>query len=319
VLRVNLFSKLLWSAVVGLGLGACECRGQVGASSSGGAGAGPAELAFEVASVRENRSGISAQKENFPLGPGDVYAATGGVFSATNVPLILYITFAYKITNNEALAMQKVLPERVSQERYDIQARSEKKDPTKDEMRLMMRSLLAERFKLVVHTETREVPVFALTLVKAEKTGPKLQAHPAGDSCSSDASAEMNPGRGPAPPEAVVGGFPVVCGGILYVPGTGVGRLSFGARNVTMAVIANAMPSWGGLGRPVVDKTGLTGMWDFAMEFTPEGSTDTGNSTVVTGPTFLQALKEQLGLKLDAEKDPVDSLVVDHVERPSAN
>jgi uncharacterized protein (TIGR03435 family) len=117
----------------------------------------------------------------------------------------------------------------------------------------------------------------------------------------------------------VKGGFPAVCGGILYVPGTGVGRLSFGARNVSIAVIANAMPSWGALERPVLDKTGLTGMWDFAMEFTPEGSTDTGNSPVVTGPTFLQALKEQLGLKLNAEKGPVDSLVVDHVERPSAN
>ncbi len=250
------------------------------------------------------------------MGPGDVYAATGGVFSATNVPLILYITFAYKISNNEALAMQKVLPEWVSQERYDVQARSEKKDPTKDEMRLMMRALLAERFKLVVHTETKEVPVFALTLVKAGKTGPKLQAHPADDSCSSDASAELNPSRsGPAPPEAVKGGFPAVCGGILYVPGTGVGRLSFGARNVTMASIANAMPSWGALGRPVVDKTGLTGMWDFAMEFTPEGSGD----AVASAPTFLQALKEQLGLKLESEKGPVDSLVVDHVERPSAN
>jgi uncharacterized protein (TIGR03435 family) len=292
------------------GLGVCECRGQAAAGGT---------LAFEVASVRENRSGTSAQRQNFPLGPGDVYAATGGVFSATNVPLILYITFAYKITNNEALAMQKVLPEWVSQERYDIQARSEKKDPTKDEMRMMMRALLAERFKLVVHTETKEVPVLVLRVVKPGKTGPRLRAHPADEPCSSDASAELNPGTGPAPPEAVKGGFPSVCGGIMYVPGTGIGRLSFGARNVSMASIANAMPSWGALERPVVDKTGLTGMWDFSMEFTPEGSTDEGHSTVVTGPTFLQALGEQLGLKLDSEKGPVDSLVVDHVERPSAN
>jgi uncharacterized protein (TIGR03435 family) len=303
-----------------MGLSGCVCEAQVPA-------AGPSEavkpevgaLAFEVASVRVNRSGVSAMKQGFPLGPGDVYGVTGGVFSATNVPLILYITFAYKITNNEALAMQKVLPEWVSTERYDVQARSEKKDPTKDEMRMMMRALLAERFKLAVHVETKEVPVFALTLEKPGKTGPRLQAHPADEPCSSDASKEMNPGRGPAPPEAVKGGFPAVCGGILYVPGTGVGRLSFGARNVSIAVIANAMPSWGALERPVLDKTGLTGMWDFAMEFTPEGSTDTGNSPVVTGPTFLQALKEQLGLKLNAEKGPVDSLVVDHVERPSAN
>jgi uncharacterized protein (TIGR03435 family) len=300
---------VLCAVVAAMALGECVCRAQLpGATSSAG-------LAFEVASVRENRSG-GAERQNIPMGPGDVYAATGGVFSATNVPLILYITFAYKITNNEALAMQKVLPEWVSQERYDIQARSEKKDPTKDEMRLMMRALLAERFKLAVHTETKEVPVFALTVVRPGKTGPKLQAHPVGDSCSSDASAELNPSRsGPAPPEAVKGGFPAVCGGILYVPGTGVGRLSFGARNLSMAAIANAMPSWGALGRPVVDKTGLTGMWDFVMEFTPEGSGD----AVASGPTFLQALKEQLGLKLESEKGPVDSLVVDHVERPSAN
>ena len=285
------------------------------AVGAGACAAQTSSLAFEVASVRENRGGGSAERQNIPMGPGDVYAQTGGVFSATNVPLILYITFAYKITNNEALAMQKVLPEWVSTTRYDVQVRSEKKDPTKDEMRMMMRALLAERFKLVVHVETKEVPMFALTLVKEGKTGPKLRAHPAGEACSSDASAELNPGRGPAAPEAVKGGFPAVCGGILYVPGTGVGRLSFGARNVTMASIANAMPSWGALGRPVVDKTGLAGMWDFAMEFTPEGPGD----AVATGPTFLQALKEQLGLKLDGEKGPVHSLVVDHVERPSAN
>ena len=299
---------VLGAVLAAMALGGCVCRAQVAAATS----AGPV---FEVASVRENRSG-GAERQNIPMGPGDVYAATGGVFSATNVPLILYITFAYKITNNEALAMQKVLPEWVSSTRYDVQARSEKKDPTKDDMRLMMRALLAERFKLAVHTETKEVPVFALMLVTPGKTGPKLQAHPAGDSCSSDASAELNPSRsGPTPPEAVKGGFPAVCGGILYVPGTGVGRLSFGARNVTMASIANAMPSWGALGRPVVDKTGLTGMWDFAMEFTPEGSGD----AVAMAPTFLQALREQPGLKLESEKGSVDSLVVDHVERPSAN
>jgi uncharacterized protein (TIGR03435 family) len=306
--RRSLVERVVLAAVLAAVAVSCVCRAQVAAATS-------AAPVFEVASVRENKSG-GPERQNIPMGPGDVYAATGGVFSATNVPLILYITFAYKISNNEALAMQKVLPEWVSSTRYDVQARSEKKDPTKDDMRLMMRALLAERFKLVVHTETKEVPVFALLVVRPGKTGPKLQAHPAEDSCSSDASAELNPSRsGPALPEAVKGGFPAVCGGILYVPGTGVGRLSFGARNVTMASIANAMPSWGGLGRPVVDKTGLTGMWDFAMEFTPEGSGD----SVATAPTFLQALKEQLGLKLESEKGLVDSLVVDHVERPSAN
>jgi uncharacterized protein (TIGR03435 family) len=301
---------VLCAVVVAMGLGACVCGAQVAGSS----------LTFDVASVRENRSDSTVQRQSFPMGPGDVYAETGGVFSATNVPLMLYITFAYKISNNEAMAMQKALPEWVSSTRYDVQARSEKKNPTKDEMRMMMRALLAERFKLVVHTETKEVPVFALTVVKPGKTGPKLQQHPADEGCSSDASAEMNrgPRSGPTPPEAVKGGFPAVCGGILYVPGTGIGRLSFGARNVSMATIANAMPSWGALGRPVVDKTGLTGMWDFAMEFTPEGSGD-AVATAPTGPTFLQALKEQLGLKLDGEKGSVDSLVVDHVERASAN
>jgi hypothetical protein len=128
------------------------------------------KLAFDVASVRQNKSG-SKPESNFPLGPGDMYAQTGGVFSASDQTLITYIAFAYKLTISQAEIVRQHLPEWVMSDRFDIEARTEDRDPTKDQMRAMMQSLLADRFQLKVHDEARQLPVFGLVLAKAGQDG----------------------------------------------------------------------------------------------------------------------------------------------------
>jgi uncharacterized protein (TIGR03435 family) len=275
---------------------------------------------FDVASVKQNKSD-DKPKSNFLLGPGDVYAPNGGLFSASSTPLIVYIAFAYKLTNNQLQFLRSGLPDWVSFDRFDIQARSEG-SPTKDEMRLMMRSLLADRFKLTVHNETRQVPVLALLLSKPEKTGPRLRPHPNDSSCSTTLAPEPDRGSSAAT-SSTADGFPQTCGGPVLIPTSAPGRLSVGARNVNIGLIASALPDWGALGRPVLDRTELSGTFDFTLEWAPEThhSMASGMDTLseTSGPTFLEALQEQLGLKLEAQKGPVDFIVVDHIEHLSLN
>jgi uncharacterized protein (TIGR03435 family) len=105
------------------------------------------------------------------------------------------------------------------------------------------------------------------------------------------------------------------------MPTSAPGRLRLGGRNVTMELIASTLSVPGGAERPVLDKTGLTGTFDFWIEYAPSDSPPPGaiSQPDATGPTFLQALQEQLGLKLESQTGPVDVLVLDHVEQPSEN
>ena len=139
---------------------------------------------FEVTSVRLNKTDSTAYS-NFPLGPGDVYVSNGGRFLATGLPLITYVAFAYKIIGNQAQYLLPQFPEWAKTDRYDIEARAEG-NPGKDQMRVMMRGLLAERFRLKVHTENREVPVLAFMLDKPGKTGPQLWLHTESDNCPTE-------------------------------------------------------------------------------------------------------------------------------------
>jgi uncharacterized protein (TIGR03435 family) len=266
---------------------------------------------FEVASVKPNKSGDSATSANVSMGPGTAFVPTGGRFTAINFPLITNISFAYKVLPNQATLLLHQLPEWVTTDRFDIEARAEG-NPAKDELRLMMQSLLADRFKLAIHNEVRQVPVFALVLSKAGKTGPGMQPHPDDSSCMS------NP-----PPDELNSRFPALCGGIVVMPHPPVFMNKYGGRNVTMAFLANSFKGIGHLDRPVIDQTGLSGTWDFVLEWAP----DTNNppppgadpQPEPSGPPFLTALTEQLGLKLETQKGPVDVLVLDHVEHPSGN
>jgi hypothetical protein len=118
---------------------------------------------FEVVSVKPNTSNGPANSR-FPLGPGDAFVP-GSLFSATNQPLIAYLRFAYKLGQSDLPS----LPAWVYDDRFDIEARAQG-NPTKDQMRLMMQSLLTDRFKLITSTKRQSKPVFRLVLAKPGKT-----------------------------------------------------------------------------------------------------------------------------------------------------
>ena len=172
----------------------------------------------------------------------------------------------------------------------------------------------------MIHYETRRLPVFALVLDRPGKTGPQLQPYPDGSPC--DPSIPTGTNLAPGPRQPVAGGFPAICGGYAAMQASVPGRVRTGARNVTIQIMADQFPGLGnGVDRPVVDQTGLIGTFDFWFEWTPElnGPVPAGSTFQPdpSGPTFLEALKEQLGLKLLAQTGPVDVLVIDHVEEPS--
>jgi len=279
----------------------------------------PGKLEFDVASVKQNRSD-DRPTMNFSLGPSAMYTPNGGYFAATNMPVFQYIAFAYKLTNYQLMSLLRELPKWVTTDHFDIQARAEG-DPTKDQMRLMMRALLADRFKLTAHRETRQVPVFALVLAKPAKTGPHLRPHPSDDtSCSTVPAPMPAPGTEPAHIPTIAGGFPGTCGGVMGMPASRPGHVSLGARDVNMGMIAAGLTGpLSNVDRPVLDQTGLSGTYDFVMEFVPEPTSGAPTNSDTSGATFLEALTEQLGLKLVPRKAPVDVIVLDHIEHPSAN
>ncbi len=266
----------------------------------------PAAPQFEVASIKLNKSG-DPPTSNFPLGPGDVYVRNGGYFSATGFPLITYIAFAYKVIGYQSQYLQPQLPDWAMTERYDIQARASG-DPGKDEMRMMMRALLADRFKLAMRYEDREVPVLAFILAKGGKTGPELRLHSDSSPCPTEQPSASAP--------AIVDGLPVFCNGIYPLSPSVPGRLRFGGRNVSVGFIADTFSAATNSGRPVIDQTGLGGKVDFTLEWMPERRDAQSDAP---GPSFEEALREQLGIKLQSQKDTVSVLKVDHIERPSAN
>jgi uncharacterized protein (TIGR03435 family) len=288
-------------------------------ATSGFAQQTAAKPEFDVASVRQERSNAKPSS-NIALGPGDVWGPNGGVLSAKNFPLLQYVAFAYKLTDYQEAALREKLPDWALTERFNVEARTANQNVTKAEMRQMMQVLLAERFGLAVHCEERTVAVYALEVVKQGALGPKLEQHPADAVCPHFSLLEKTVDDKPmgSLPDAGADGYPTFCGSILGVPASAEDRYSFGARNVPMSVIANSFSSWGNLGRPVIDRTGITGMYDFVLDFTPDprpkyATIDSG------GPGFEEALKKQLGLKLEAQKGQVEFLVVDRLEHVAAN
>jgi uncharacterized protein (TIGR03435 family) len=231
----------------------------------------------------------------------------------------VYLKFAYKITDNQEQFLLPQLPNWVTTTSFDIQGTAQG-NPTKDQMRLMMQSLLADHFRLAIHYETRQVPVFELLVNQPGTLGPLLQRHADDSPCPTTF-------RSPSPtdpPQTIDSRFPATCGGLMGMNPSAPGRFRAGARNVPMELIASSMTGGAsGLDRPVLDRTGLTGKFDFAMEFSPQPAVPSAPGANFrpdpTGPTFMEALKEQLGLKLEPRTGPFDVLVIDNVEEPSPN
>ena len=269
-------------------------------------------MAFEVASVKLNKGGFVPPA--YPLNAGEAYRPTGGYFRA-DFPLSVYIQFAYKIWGNEEQTreLRAHLPAWAFTDNYAIDARAATGNPTKDQMRLMVQSLLAERFQLAPHFETREVPVLVLTQVQAGKLGPKLVPHADGPPCDKPGIA---PDRGYT-------GFPPSCGSLAVLRRSAGALMLAGYRDASMDTLANAL-SVLDLGRPVIDRTGLGGRFDFTMEWAPESAAPPPSNPPAAPPeplgqTPLQALRDQLGLKVEPERGPLQILVIDKVERPTEN
>lgn len=269
------------------------------------------KMRFDVVSVKRNMSN-ELPHSNVPLGPGETYSPNGGLFSASHQNLLTYIMFAYKISSLNDLAGA---PDWVGTQHFDIQARSTR-NATKDQIRLMLQSALADRFKLDIQIETKTEPIFLLVLSKPGKLGPDLQRSGA-NSCSA-----VSGDRSPTTATGFKNGDGLNCGDFTVVPPSAPGRFRLIGRNVSIELIARQLPSGAlaAVARPVFDATGLRGNFDFSIEWTPRLPVQPPEFlTDNPGPTFVQALNDQLGLKLVPRTGPVDVFVIRHIEEPTPN
>jgi uncharacterized protein (TIGR03435 family) len=245
--------------------------------------------AFEVASVKRNGSWFS---RGFSFGGG------AGQFTATNVPLRELILAAYQVQPFQVEGG----PAWINSDHFDIVAKLPGVPPPPRPgeptfRQLALRRLLAERFKLVLRHQTKDFPVYALVTVRPDgKLGPRL--HKSTTDCTTAANRSL----------CSIQGFQ----GGLQSRGLPIGYLA-----------ANLSPL---LQRVVLDRTGLTGNYDFDLTWTPDqllpgrGEPPPGAPRIdPNGPSLFTAMQEQLGLKLESTKGPVDVLVIDHVEKPASD
>jgi|GEM_PF-514539 len=272
---------------------------------------------FEVASIRLAKPDTFL-RPNMVLNGDDTPVPLGGRFIA-DFPLDIYIEFAYKImlTREQEDAMFAHLPKWVSTDRFVIEAEASG-HPTKDQIRLMMQSLLADRFKLVVHFETREMPVFALVLDKPGKLGPGIRPHSHGPPCDKELVVPSDRTSSTIPP----GGFIAACGRVQMIDGANHTKL-LGGRNISIDHLAGYLPDFEDMGRPIVDETNLKGTFDFSLSWSPEGdaasSAENNRAANAEGLPLVEAIKEQLGLKLKATKASIQIPIIDHVEPLTPN
>ena len=264
------------------------------------------KMQFEVASIRLSKPGTFTPP-SFALSADDWFREPNGSFHA-DFPLAVYINFAYKqwLTGEQERTMLAGLPAWVKTDHFTIQAKAPL-HATKDQYRLMVQDLLAERFGLKVHVEQRETPVLAMMLEKPGKTGPKLIPHELGPSCDQKATG---------------GVYPSECYSFSAMPKGG-GEWLAGSRATSMELIAKFLGSMGGatgeIGRPVVDRTGLKGQWDFTFVAAAFTNASIPEADASSGTTVLEAMHEQLGITLKPIKAVIPLLMVDHVERPTEN
>jgi len=272
------------------------------------------KMEFDAASIKPSLPDTHP-RANFSLNIDDDTLPQGGLLSAMNRPLTVYINFAYRVmpTREQEDATVAHLPKWVAEQGFDFEARAEG-SPAKDQARLMMQSLLADRFKLAVHFETKDVPVLVVVLDKPGKLGPRIRAHSEGPSCDTKFEIPSDRSSHSVPP----GGFLPFCGGVTMIPGPN-HTVLLGARNVDMEHIASYLPALESEGRPVVDGTGLSGTFDFSINWAPSTSPATDAPLDNSGVTFEEALREQLGFKLKSSRASIRTLVIDHVEQLSPN
>jgi uncharacterized protein (TIGR03435 family) len=240
----------------------------------------PPDLRFEVASLKPSEG----------QGPGGgIRPAPGGQrYQATNCPIRLMIQVAYRVKAEQIVGA----PGWLGTDRFDLEAKAEKPS-TADELHVMLMNMLVDRLQLKFHHEKKDMRMYALTV---DKSGPKLTPH-----------------------EAANAGDPwidQVQEKFLH--------MKMKATSAPMDYLAFRLSQI--LDLPVVDLTNLHGGYDFNLEYTrelplgfPEGGKINGEDPDTSGPTVFAAVKQQLGLDLKAQKGPVEVIVIDHAEKPTAN
>lgn len=272
----------------------------------------PRAPAFKVVSVKANKSGGEFSNMNVSLNPGDVSVPTGGLLSGTNVSLISYVIFAYKLSGSQLQLLLPTVPNWLIADRFDIRVQAAG-NPSNDQLRRVMQEVLAERFKLIVHYDNHPRPAYALLLAKPGETGPQLRPHADDPPCS--ALVPASDGRTHFP-ETVSGGLPADCGRIEALPSS---RLREGARQISMSLLASYLPQAGNLDRPVLDQTGLSGTYDFSFEHTPQHADRANPHGMPADSAFQQDLANQLGLRLEPQTAATQVFIIDHVERLAEN
>ena len=230
---------------------------------------------------------LATIKPSKPDTPGKLLRLNGRNFSTINTTVNDLITYAYGLHARQITGG----PDWLESDKYDLAAIPDKPgSPNQTQLKVMVQKLLTDRFKLTFHNEKKDITVYAITVLK---TGPKLT------------KSEGDPNALPSMLFRGLGTLPV--------------------RNATMGDFAGLMQA-AVLDRPVVDQTGLTGRWDFTLSWAPE-ETQFGAMGIKpppvadndSRPSLFTAFQDQLGLKLESTKAPVDVMVIDHIEKPSEN
>jgi uncharacterized protein (TIGR03435 family) len=223
---------------------------------------------FEVASIKPS-SAESSASSGIKTGHGRV--------DAHNVTVKRCIIGAYSIGPQQVAGG----PDWLDSDRFEILAKADQPIDDDAALMVMLQNLLAERFKLAVHMETKTVSALILEVAK---NGPKLEKAAAGESSTNTSNSNIN--------------------------------TTIAARNTDMELLAKILSRSTNL--PVLNHTGLTGIFNFKLQWTPDRNKP-ADAAAPDGPSLFTAIQEQLGLRLRAQKAPVEVLVIDHIEKPSSN
>ena len=254
----------------------------------------PPRLTFEVASIKRNVSGDQG---------ASIRIQPGGQVIVTNNSLYNLIRNAYG-TQRYEMVPGKNLPSWIDSDRWDIQAKAPADaSEVQERMQLMLRSLLEDRFKVVARREMREMPIYELVVARSDgQLGPQIKR--SGDECEAAARARS---AGNTAPPLPPGGF---CGT----------RTGNGTVSMKGVPLSNFVRNLGSMtGRFVIDKTGLTGPFDLDLQWRPDlpaGGAAPAPGGQGDGASLFAAIQEQLRLKLEAKRAPVEVLVIESAERP---
>lgn len=275
-------------------------------------------LAFDVASVRQN---ISTEKASSNIAMDRVVDVSpiSGTLVARNEPFIAYMIFAYSIHVSEFYGgLLKSLPKWAVEDRFDVTAKTDKPDPSKEDIRAMTQTLLEERFAFKGHREKRKISAFLLELSKNARFGPGLRASEQAEACRPLANTRVPTGRA----SEAIGLWPATCGDGADAVLPGPQRMHrTGGRDMTMPEIASWLSGIADLDLQLIDGTDLKGKYDFILDCVPEheGLPPAVDEHVDAGPSCRQAITDQLGLHLKKGEGQASFFIVDQVEPLTPN